>query len=326
MQWNFFKEDDNQSGAKRYEDELFNNTKQLMNVERIRRTRRNYLADVFNFKINNADIVHATFQMLAPLKIIKRPPNFILTVHDIIPTIYSSTNEKMRSMWYFIEYAIPKADKIFTYSEFNKNEVMKYLDVDENKIHVVPLGVNDKYILMNKEECRKKFSLDSNTKYILIVSSNLPWKNMQLINEIVDMMDDYKFIKIGYGEILNNSKVINLGYVDEIDMPYLYNACDLYLQTSLYEGGLPVLEAMGCGCPVVSSNSASLPEIIGDSGILLDADKFDSKFEFVENIHDVLEHDNLRKTLIENGLKQAKEFTWERTAKETIDVYNELME
>jgi len=327
MQWNFFGENDHQSGAKRYEDELFNNMKRMIDVKRIRRTRRNCLMDAINFKTDNADIVHATFQMLAPLKMIKQPKKFVLTVHDIIPTIYFTAKQKIKTMWYLTEYAIPKADKIITDSEFTKKELIEHLDVDEDKIHVVPLGVDDKYRPLNKDECRKRFALDPDKKYILIVSSNEPWKNMELANDIIDSTGEHTFIKIGYGQSSTNPGVINLGYINEIDMPYLYNACDMFLHTSLYEGfGLPVLEAMACGCPVISSNSASLPEIVKGAGILLDADNVDSRDRFVDNIYDVLEQDELRIRMIENGLKRSKEFSWNRTAKETIEVYNKLME
>ncbi len=105
------------------------------------------------------------------------------------------------------------------------------------------------------------------------------------------------------------------------------DAVDLFLHTSLYEGfGLPVLEAMACGCPVISSNSASLPEIVRGAGILLDAGNADSQERFMDNIYKVLEQDDLRIRMIENGLKRSKEFSWNRNAKETIEVYNELME
>lgn len=327
MQWNFFSENDHQSGVKRYEDELFNNTNRIIDVKRVRRTRRNYLMDAFNFKTNNADIVHATFQMLAPLKIIKQPKKFVLTVHDIIPTIYFTAKQKIKTMWYLTEYAIPKADQIITDSEFTKNELIDNLGVDDYKINVVPLGVDDKYHPMNKDECKKRFNLNPNKKYILIVSSNEPWKNMELVNDIIDSIGDYAFIKIGYGQNSTNPRVINLGYINEIDIPYLYNACDIFLHTSLYEGfGLPVLEAMACGCPVISSNSASLPEVVKGAGILLDAEKVDSPKMFLDNIYHVLGNDDLRIRMVENGLTRSKEFSWNRTAKETIEVYNTLME
>lgn len=318
MHWNFFKETDNQSGAKRYEDELFNN---MTNVERIRRNKGNVLLDVNNFKSHNADVVHATFQALAPLKLINRPERFILTVHDIIPKIYYSKTQKVRHMWYLIEYAIPRADKIVVYSEFNKDELINKLNVKEEKIHVVPLGINESYKLLDKNKCKKRFNLDPNTKHILVVSSNAPWKNIGLVSEIADILTDYKIVKIGYGEMLENSNVLNLGYVEEEDMPLLYNACDLFLQTSLNEGGLPALESMACGCPVLSADAASLREIVSYGGILLNAGTKDSKYEFHSWICSILEEEHLSDSLIESGLKRAREFSWSRTANETMEVY-----
>jgi glycosyltransferase involved in cell wall biosynthesis len=174
--------------------------------------------------------------------------------------------------------------------------------------------------------------LKSDKKHILIVSSNEPWKNMKLINDIVSyfnktgLSNEYKFIKIGYGEILDNPNIINLGYVPEVDMPTLYNACDLFIQPSLYEGGLPAFEAMACGCPVISSRSASLQEQLEDAAILINADREDSAFKFSCSIEDILESDYRRNLLRRDGLKRAKELPWSRTATETIKVYEKLLE
>jgi len=328
MQWNICSDDNPMTGIKRYEDELFNNSQYLINVERIKRTsfKRSYWMDILKFKSNNSDIIHATFQTLAPLKIVKRPTNFVLTVHDIIPYYYN-TNKKIKSMWYLLRYTIPKADKIITDSTFTKNELIYKLNVDKNKIEVVPLGVSDAYKPLNKEECKNHFDLDHNKKYVLIVSSIESWKNMSLVNKIIEHSTNYTFIKIGYNQNLNNSKIINLGHIDESNMPFIYNACDLFLHTSLYEGfGLPILEAMACGCPVVSSNAASIPEVMKNAGILLDAkDTEDNAKEFAWNIYNVFSNETLKAKLITLGLNRAKELSWMQTVKKTVDVYKQLV-
>ena len=94
---------------------------------------------------------------------------------------------------------------------------------------------------------------------------------MKIIKEIADGLDDnHRIIKIGYGEKIAHRKILSLGHIPESEMPYLYSACDLFVHPSLYEGfGLPCLEAMSCGCPVISSNATSLPEVVNDAGYLL---------------------------------------------------------
>lgn len=327
MQWNICKKDNKQSGIKRYEDELYDATSEIIDVSRIQRRGISYLRDINHYKENNSDIVHATVQTLAPLKIIKRPDNFVLTVHDIIPTLYYGKLRKLKSLWFLTERAIPSADMIITISEFSKTELIKYLKIDPDKIRVVPQGINSNYHNMDKDKCRNLFDLDTDpdTKYILVVSSNEEWKNMGLLNKIITKYKHpkHKFIKIGYGQILDHPDIINLGYISEEKMPYLYNACDLFIHPSTYEGfGLPPLEAMACGCPVISSNSASLPEVIGDAGILLDGYDVDS---WVYQIDRVLSDSYLRNNLIKKGLNRSNKFSWHNTAQKTIEIYEEML-
>lgn len=329
VHWNFFKETDQLSGAKRYEDEMFDNMSHI-DIQRIRRDKKNIILGARNFKSDGFDIVHATFQPLAPLKIINKPVNFILTVHDIIPKLHYNKLQKIKHMWYIIEYTIPKADKIIVYSEYNKNKLVSDLNVKSDKIHVVPLGVDSKYKQMDKECCKKVFGLDIDKKHILVVSSNAPWKNMQLVGKIVSLMKkanmvDYKVVKIGYGELSDNPDVVNLGYIAEEMMPTVYNACDIFLQPSLNEGGLPALEAMACGCPVVSADAASLKEIIGYGGILLNASNKNSGIDFLSNIQNILEDEKKKRFLTARGIKRAKEFTWVKTADKTIEVYKKCL-
>jgi glycosyltransferase involved in cell wall biosynthesis len=325
MQWNFFNSNDKQTGVKRYEDEIYKYTSNIVDVERIGRKTKNWLSYINTFKSNDADIVHATFQTLSPLKILKRPKNFVLTVLDIIPTTQFTTIQKLKHMWHLSEKCINYADKIIAISEFTKQELINHLNIDKDKIHVVYLGIDtDTYYPMNKLCCKLKFNFSRNKKHILIVSSNEPWKNMKLANEIINELGDtYQFVKIGYGDKLNNPKVINLGYVSEENMPILYNACDLFLHTSLYEGfGFPILEAMACGIPIISSDSSSLPEVVKNAGYLLDPN---DKDEFVSIIKFVLENKQMIEGLSILGIRNAKTFSWQKTAKETIEVYKTLL-
>ncbi|NHW22951.1 MAG: glycosyltransferase family 4 protein [Archaeoglobales archaeon] len=125
-------------------------------------------------------------------------------------------------------------------------------------------------------------------------------------------------IKAGYSEKLEGEGIISMGWIKEADMPKLYNCADVYLHTSEYEGfGLPILEAMACGIPVVASNRASIPEVTGDAGVLVDLD-YDCVDEFAENILRVLDKN---KKIDKLALERSKTFSWERTARETLRVY-----
>jgi glycosyltransferase involved in cell wall biosynthesis len=200
---------------------------------------------------------------------------------------------------------------------------MKMLNIEEEKIHVIYQGVNHSlYRPMDKEDCRKYFNLDLNKKYILYVASNLYHKRTDLAKMIFEKVkkcrEDVRMIKAGYSEKLEGEGIISMGWIKEADMPKLYNCADVYLHTSEYEGfGLPILEAMACGIPVVASNRASIPEVTGDAGILVDLDD-DCVDEFAENILRVLDKN---KKIDKLALERSKTFSWERTARETLRVY-----
>jgi len=324
--WNFFDNSKTCTGAGRYEYEIFKHLSELPNID-MQKTHIPH--SIFNalysdIKTYNANIIHATYQELAPLKLIKHPKNFVLTVLDIIPSSQFSIFKKLKRFWYLTEMSIQYADKIIAISEYTKHELVNRLGIDKDKITVVPLGVKYYYKPYDKQACRAIFNMDNDKKYILIVSSNAPWKNMKVANEIINRLhDEYQFIKIGYGEYLNNPYVINLGNVPEHRMPLLYNACDLFLHTSKYEGfGLPILEAMACGCPVISSNATALPEVVKDVGMLVPPDNVNL---FVDMIDYILHNDDLYNTMKRRGINNASRFTWKRTAIETLAVYDTLV-
>ena len=117
-------------------------------------------------------------------------------------------------------------------------------------------------------------------------------------------------------------EVIFTGYVQPDDLPKVYNAADLFVFPSFYEGfGLPPLEAMACGCPVITSNTSSLPEVVGDAGIMVDPHHAEG---LADAMHKVLNNDGLKQDMIKRGLKRAKMFSWEKAAKKTLKIYNLL--
>ena len=125
-----------------------------------------------------------------------------------------------------------------------------------------------------------------------------------------------------YGQQLQGEGIINVGFVPESKKPYLYNASDVLLHTSEYEGfGMPILEAMACGIPVVCSKKASIPEVVGSCGYLVDIDSDDYVEQFVEGILNSIERRRNTKSMI-----RAKTFSWENVAKKTVKVYKEVIE
>jgi len=282
------------------------------------------------YKSNNADIVHATSQTVAPAVYfrLKKPKKFIVTVHDLAPLVYPSeiTDVSMKIQFMLTPRALKKADRIIAISEFTKGEIMRLLGIEEERISVVYQGVDHKrYKPMDKIECKRKFGLNPEEKHILVVSSNIEHKRMDLakkiFNYIRSIREDVKMIKAGYGELLEGDGVISVGWVPEEQMPLLFNAADVYLHTSEYEGfGLPVLEAMACGVPVVANNKASIPEIVGDYGSFAGLDE-----------RNIIQTSEKILSLINNGIdreavEQSKKFSWRETTEKTIKVYEEVLQ
>lgn len=330
-QWNFFSPSDMQSAIKRYEDELYNWALTIdgdIAVMRTQRERQNLLSDLLRFRTGDEDLVHATFQMLAPLKTMRRVPNFLLTVHDIAPKLWWGAAKRTRTMWGWIERSIPKADHIIANSAFTKGELATHLDIDPDIITVIHMGVGAEYRPYNKKEkdaARRHFGLDPEHKHLLVVASNEPFKNMRLIDKIVDSVKPHRVVKVGYGQPLENARVINLGYIPETKMPWLYNACDIYLHPSRYEGfGLPALEAMACGLPVLSSDIPASREVLGESAVYVPHWDALGPDGWAETVSAMVESRTICQDLAAEGIKRAKKLSWAETANKTMRLYEEL--
>lgn len=258
----------------------------------------------------------------------------IVFVHDMS---YKACPETVRAKTRrFLNVSMKKscrrADMIVTISEFSKKEIMKYLSIPEEKIKVLPLGVDFNrfhigYSEKEKSNVVQKYGLPEN--YLLYLGTIEPRKNLERLirayalgcekkNDMPPLMLAgrkgwlYEDIYNAVEELNLTDKVKFLGYVDSEDAPLLISAAQVFLFPSVYEGfGLPVLEAMACGVPVITSDAASLPEVAGDAAILVNPMD-------IENIADeilrVVEDNTLQKEMIEKGLSQVKRFSWEKTA------------
>lgn len=263
----------------------------------------------------------------------------VVTVLDMIPLHF--LDKYPRQQYYFrylVARMLKKSRRIVTISENTKRDIMTFYGIKQEKIHVITPGFNRSrfFLRINAEEVKRKYDL---TDYLLYVGNLLPHKNLQrLLNafSLIDRKMPYKLVIAGYKDsryypgleaevqyLRLEKKVIFLNYVSANELPSLYAGAKVLILPSLYEGfGLPPLEAMACGCPVVVSNVASLPEVCGDAACYVDPYNIES---IAEGIEKVIKDETLRQSFIEKGLKRVRLFSWEKSAKEHIKVFEEVL-
>ena len=291
-----------------------------------------------NNRLKKLDIIHNPTQCPTFFRF---KPKYIFTVHDITPLIDSKEHPIYRVLSYklLLPRTLKTADKIIAVSNSTKKDLMHHFDIPEEKIKVILEAADEKFKPLNNKEINKvnqKYSL--NFPFILYVGTLEPRKNIpSLIKAFYKLKKknlQYKLVIAGkkgwkYKEIFETIDKLNLqndvvftGYVSDEDLPALYNAADLFVYPSIYEGfGLPPLEAMACGTPVITSNTSSLPEVVGDAGIMVDPYDIDG---LVDAMYEVLTNEGLRENMIKKGLERAKMFSWEKCARETLEVYEEV--
>jgi len=267
----------------------------------------------------------------------------IITVHDIafirFPHLFNRTRRIYKR--FIFEKLVNKADIIITPSNSTKNDIKRYCGIDDEKIRVVLYGVEKRFRPINKSKVEDYRSLNSlPSRIILSVGTLEPRKNIvTLIKAFAKLreegLDDYKLVVAGskgwlYKEIFNEirtrglqEEVLFLGNVADEDLPKLYNCADLFVYPSLYEGfGLPPLEAMACGVPVITSNTSSLPEVVGEAGVMVDPTNVNL---LCERMGHVLEDSEVRHYMINRGLERVKLFSWRNTAKQIMKIYEETL-
>jgi glycosyltransferase involved in cell wall biosynthesis len=230
------------------------------------------------------------------------------------------------------------AKRVIAISKFTKRELVEKLGHPPKKIDVVYLGVDSSEYRPLRSF--KKPSCFGEGKTILCVGTEDFRKNVgtlvKAFYKLKKKLPTVKIIKVGrprskrgrkkllnlIGELNLKKDVAFVEYVPEEDLPLFYNSADLLAFPSIYEGfGLPPLEAMACGLPVITSNASSLPEVVGDACIMKDPNDVDG---FANAMYEVLTNDGLKKDLIKRGLKRAKLFSWGKTAEKTLKVYEEV--
>ena len=272
------------------------------------------------------------------------PIRQVINVQDTIPLVFPEQEHKYM---FYIRNVLPRiyrrADKIIAVSENTKKDLVRFYDLKPENISVIYEAIDFELFKApkNLEEARKKISaLGLPPRYLLSVSSNLPHKNLPRMIEAYGLARkkfDIPLVVIGYltakyqDEIsrimkrhgLTDQNVRFLGHFSMELLPAVYALCEAFIFVSLYEGfGFPPLEALACGAPVVVSNAASIPEVVGPAGIYVDPAQTES---IAQGIEDILSDEGKRKDLIRKGLEQAKKFSWEKAARETLEVFKTLV-
>ena len=267
----------------------------------------------------------------------------VMTIHDLTPLLFPETHIKKNSILWnsTLKLIKGKIDMIVTDSINTKKDCIKHLKIPEEKIRVVPLAAASSYkplpnLELVKTELEMKYNIK--TPFILCVGTLEKRKNIPRLIKSFSILKnnnmEHKLVIIGrkgwkYNKIFETINRLNLnneifftGYVPDEDLVKFYNAADLFVYPSLYEGfGLPPLEAMACGTPVLTSNNSSLPEVVGDAGVMVDPYKTEV---LADIMYDILNDKNLQDKLRKKGLKRAKRFKWSKTAQKTWDVYQSI--
>lgn len=268
----------------------------------------------------------------------------VITIHDLIPYIMPETvgDGYLNKFLSTLPKLIELSDGIITVSEYSKKDILRFFPVDENKIYVTPLAADKKYKPLDKKKCKQDLKKIYNIAdpFILYIGGFSPRKNVKSLifafSKIYkDLPKAYSLVITGankdsLGELLNlscnlkiSSRIKFTGFIPEEHLPWFYNASDIFVYPSLYEGfGLPPLEAMSCGTPVITSNISSIPEVVRDAGILINPL---NKQELEDALLNTLSSESILSELSSKGLQQSKLFSWRNTALATLDTYKKIL-
>jgi glycosyltransferase involved in cell wall biosynthesis len=295
-----------------------------------------YFAQCFDYP----DVLHGTNYSVYPcnhsLKVMNiydltfiRYPNYI----DSVVKTYTKR----------VKRCLQWTDLVLTISESSKADIIEYLQVDPKRVYVTPLASRyypDYLPTQTTEELEKQVNYDFSQPYLLFVSTIEPRKNITTIISAFNFLKEqykipHQLVLIGkkgwnyepiFAAMENSSwrnQIHHLDYLSDELVALFYSKADVFVYPSHYEGfGLPVLEAMTLGAPVISANTSSIPEVTGDAAILIDPN---NSIELGEAVLKVISDSQLRQELINKGKARAKLFSWKRTAQETLNAYRTII-
>lgn len=300
----------------------------------------NVLPFYFERYLDSPSIVHGTNYNVFPYQKSRN----VMSIYDLsfikYPDYTDSVVKKYSSR---VKRCIHWTDLVLTISESSKNDIIKYLNVEPERIYVTHLAsrypANYPSIEFS-DRLKQSIPYDFSKPYILFVSTIEPRKNINALISVFNYLKEkykieHQLVLIGqkgwhhqpiFAAIEGspwNHHIHHLDYLPDELVALFYSQADVFVYPSYYEGfGLPVLEAMTLGAPVVTSNTSSLPEVAGDAALLVDPNE---PIQIVDAILKIIGDAKLREELIQKGKERAKQFSWERTAKETLSAYRSLV-
>ncbi|WP_165360661.1 glycosyltransferase family 1 protein [Candidatus Chloroploca sp. Khr17] len=266
----------------------------------------------------------------------------VATIHDVIPFVYPDTSTRLDWLIYrlWLPLVARRLDTIITDSQQSRSDLIRYLALKPERVKIIPMAAAPHYRPVSRTIVEQTLArLGIRAPYLLFVGSLEVRKNLTRLFEAYARLRTWSrqwtLVVVGARKLRQSPLSATVrrlglepnihvtGYVAEEDLPALYSGADLFVFPSLYEGfGLPPLEAMACGTPVVTSNVSSLPEVVGDAALTVDPYDVTALARAMER---ALTDATLRTDLRAKGLARAAQFTWERTARETLEVYRQAL-
>lgn len=267
----------------------------------------------------------------------------VVTVHDISFAVrpeYFTLRDRVL-LGSLVPRALRRAQRVITDTEHTRRDLVNVYNVDPARVAVIPLAADPRYRTLDRAACRSTVAARHRVAegYILYVGTLQPRKNVSTLVDayarfrrrtglphklLIVGKPKYKFEAV-FAAIERSGvadDIVFAGFVPDEDLPTYYNAADVFVFPSLYEGfGLPVLEAMACGTPVICSTASCLPEVVGDAGLLAEPQSSEA---FCDALERVLGNPAQAAVLRERGLRRAAGFTWDRTARATLEVYHDV--
>lgn len=288
---------------------------------------------------HSLDLLHSP-DFIPPLR---RHFKSVITVHDLAFLLYPHLLTRESAHYYGqIDQGARSADAVIAVSESTKRDVIRLLGVREERVRVIHEAINPSYRYEENREAvdatRKRYNLPES--FALFVGTIEPRKNLPTLFRAIRMLNDQHNTDLGlavvgqwgwlydevlraYEELTLQGTVKFLGHIPLEDLVHLYNAASVMAYPSHYEGfGLPPLEAMACGTPVIVSSTSSLPEVVGDAGLLVNPDDHEA---LAVSLWRILSDSELKTTLVQRGFQRVRNFSIKRMAEETLDLYRAVL-